>query len=114
MMRDEMGCGDPVFFYHSNCPTPGIVGVAEISREAYPDFTAFDPEHAHYDPASTPDNPRWLMVDVRFVRKLRRTISLSELRGQPALEGLALARRANRLSVMPVSEAQWAFILSLE
>lgn len=114
MMRDDMQVGDGVLFYHSNCDTPGIVGLAQISREAYPDFTAFDPEHVHYDPKSKPDNPTWLMVDVRFVRKLRRTISLAELRDQPALEGLPLIRRANRLSVMPVTEAQWQFILSLE
>lgn len=114
MMRDEMMHGDQVLFYHSNCATPGIVGLAEISREAYPDFTAFDPTHVHYDPRSTPDKPVWLMVNVRFVRKFRRTITLAELRDQPALEGLPLLRRANRLSVMPVTEEQWRFILSLE
>lgn len=114
MMRDEMTVGDQVFFYHSNCEAPGIAGIAEICREAYPDFTAFDPSSLHYDAASTQRNPRWFMVDVRFVRKLARTISLAELRDRPELEGLALVRRGNRLSVMPVSDVHWQFILSLE
>ena len=114
MMRDEMNVGDLVFFYHSNCNTPGIVGIARIAREAYPDFTAFDVNNQHYDPGSKPDNPRWFMVDVQFVRKLKRTITLNELKGRPELDGLALVRRGNRLSIMPVTAAQWAFVLSLE
>lgn len=114
MMRDDMKSGDLVFFYHSNCETPGIVGIARIAREAYPDHTAFDPENKHYDPGSHPDNPRWFMVDVQFVRKLERTISLNELKERPELEGLALIRRGNRLSVMPVTEDQWNFILNCE
>jgi len=114
MIRDQMKVGDGVLFYHSNSATPGIVGQAEICREAYPDFTAFDPGHPHYDAASSLENPRWLMVDVRFVRKFRRTITLAELKERPELEGLALLRRGNRLSVMPVTAAQWRFILSLE
>lgn len=114
MMRDDMKPGDAVLFYHSNCELPGIVGLAEIVREAYPDPTAFDPAHKHYDPRSHPDRPVWLMVDVRFVRKLRRTISLVELKERPELDGFVLVRRGNRLSVMPVSEEHWAFILSLE
>ncbi|MGX2032875.1 EVE domain-containing protein [Methylocaldum gracile] len=114
MMRNEMKVGDLVFFYHSNCDTPGIVGIAKISREAYPDFTAFDADNKHYDPGSKPDDPRWFMVDVQFVRKLKRTITLSELKDRPELDGLALVRRGNRLSVMPVTEAQWTYILSLE
>jgi predicted RNA-binding protein with PUA-like domain len=114
MMRDDMKLGDRVLFYHSNCEVPGVVGIAEIAREAYPDHTAFDPENKHYDPGSKPENPRWLMVDVRFVRKLRRTVALSELKDRPELDGLALVRKGNRLSIMPVSEEQWNFILSLE
>ena len=114
MMRDDMKVGDGVFFYHSNCETPGIVGLAEIAREAYPDPTAFESGHKHYDPRSRPEQPAWLMVDVRLVRKLRRTITLAELKDRPELEGLALIRRGNRLSVMPVSPEQWDFILSLE
>jgi predicted RNA-binding protein with PUA-like domain len=114
MMRDEMKLGDPVFFYHSNCEVPGIVGIARIAREAYPDYTAFDPQHIHFDPGSDPDNPRWLMVDVQFERRLKRTIPLSELKDRPELDGFALVRRGNRLSVMPVTQAQWEFILGLE
>jgi len=114
MMRDEMKTGDLVFFYHSNCATPGIVGIARITREAYPDHTAFDPEDRHFDPGSDPAKPRWLMVDVQFVRKLKRTITLEELKGQPELEGWALLRRGNRLSILPVEEAMWDRILSLE
>lgn len=114
MMRDEMTKGDEVFFYHSSCEVPGIVGIAKIVREAYPDTTAFDPKHHHYDPKSKPDDPTWLMVDVKFVRKLKRTITLQELKDRPQLEGLALIRKGNRLSVNQVIEDQWSFILSLE
>lgn len=114
MMRDEMKCGDLVFFYHSNCALPGIVGIAEVVKEAYPDDTAFDSEHLHFDPKSNPDNPTWFMVDVKFVRKLIRTISLQELKQKTELGELALVRRGNRLSIMSVSQKQWEFILSLE
>ncbi|MGR9116567.1 MAG: EVE domain-containing protein [Gammaproteobacteria bacterium] len=114
MMRDEMKRGDQVFFYHSNCDEPGIVGVMEVAREGYPDFLAFDPNDKHYDPKSDPDNPRWFMVDVKFVRKMSRTLPLKELKQYSQLEDLALVRRGNRLSIMPVSKQQWDFILSLE
>lgn len=114
MMRDEMKVGDQLFFYHSNCDQPGIVGIAEVAREAYPDHTAFDPDDKHFDPKSNVDKPTWYMVDVRFVRKLQRTISLRELKELPELSDLALVRRGNRLSIMPVSEQQWQFILTLE
>lgn len=114
MMRDEMRPGDQAFFYHSNCNPPGIVGIMEIAGPARPDPTQFDPEDSHYDPKSDPDNPRWLLVDVKFVRKLTRQITLSGLKADPQLRDLPLVRRGNRLSVMPVSEAQWAHILSLE
>ena len=113
-MRDDMKKGDQVFFYHSNCKEPGIVGIARVVREGYPDHTAFDPDDPHYDPKSDPADPTWFMVDLKFVRKLRRTITLQELKGDPQLEGLALVRKGNRLSIMPVSEAEWQFILSLE
>ncbi|MGR8929952.1 MAG: EVE domain-containing protein [Gammaproteobacteria bacterium] len=114
MMRDEMKVGDRIFFYHSNCDTPGIVGIAEVAKEGYPDFTAFDPDNKHFDPKSNPDKPTWIMVDVRFVRKLDRTISLQELKQHAELADLALMRRGNRLSIMPVNQAQWEFILSVE
>lgn len=114
MMRDDMKVGDLIFFYHSNCDLPGIVGIAEVAKESYPDFTAFDPDDKHFDPKSNPDKPTWFMVDVKFVRKLQRTISLQELKPQQALADLALVRRGNRLSIMPVTQQQWAFILGLE
>lgn len=114
MMRDDMKVGDSIFFYHSNCDVPGIVGIAQVKREAYPDPTAFDPQNKHYDPKSQPEKPTWLMVDVGFVRKLSRTITLAELKDKAEMEGLALVRRGNRLSVMPVTENQWHYILGLE
>lgn len=114
MMRDDMKLGDQVFFYHSNCETPGIVGIMEIVKEAYPDFTAFDPDNHHFDPKSDQTQPRWIMVDVKYVRTLTRTISLRELKHHPELADLALVRRGNRLSIMPVSQQQWEFILALE
>lgn len=114
MMRDEMKAGDGVFIYHSSCAEPGIVGTARIVREGYPDPTAFDPEDKHYDPKSDPDNPRWYLVDVQLERKLRRTITLAELKTQAALEGMVLLRRGNRLSVMPVGREEWEHILALE
>jgi predicted RNA-binding protein with PUA-like domain len=114
MIRDQMKPGDQVLIYHSNCDQPGITGIATIVRGAYPDPTAFQAGHKHYDPTSKPDAPRWFMVDVGFVRKLGRTITLEELKDRPELDGLALVRRGNRLSVMPVAPQHWEFILGLE
>ena len=114
MMRDEMQKGDLVFFYHSNCDEPGIVGIMKVVKPGYPDHTAFDPESKYHDPKSDPEHPRWYMVDVKFVRKLKRTITLTELKTHPQLADMALVRRGNRLSIMPVSQQQWNFILDLE
>jgi len=113
-MRDRMQVGDRGFFYHSNTKEPGIVGIVEIVREGYPDHTAFDPDDPHHDPKSDPDNPRWYMVDVKLVRKLARTITLTELKQHPELSDLPLVRKGNRLSVMPVEDHHRDFILSLE
>jgi predicted RNA-binding protein with PUA-like domain len=115
-IRDEMKRGDLAFFYHSNCPEPGIAGIVEIVKEAYPDHTAFDPGDKHFDPKSDPDNPRWLMVDVKLVRKLNHLVSLARLRGfaEGALRDLLLLRRGTRLSVMPISGEDWNFILGIE
>jgi predicted RNA-binding protein with PUA-like domain len=110
----EMKVGDKIFFYHSNAQPPGIVGIAEVAREAYPDFTAWDPESKYFDPKSMPDNPRWFMVDVRFVRKFAHIITLDELRANPTLADMPLVRRGNRLSVMPVTAEQWERILKME
>jgi predicted RNA-binding protein with PUA-like domain len=114
MMRDDMKLGDLVFFYHSNCEAPGIVGIMEIVKQGYPDFTAFDPDDHHFDPKSDHTNPRWMMVDVKYVRTLIRTITLRELKDKTELADLALVRRGNRLSIMPVNQQQWDFILALE
>ncbi len=113
-MRDSMQVGDGILFYHSNCTEPGVVGIAEVASEAHPDPTQFDQRSDYYDPASKPEEPRWLLVDVRFKRKLKRTITLGELKGREELGEFALVRRGNRLSVMPVTRAQWNFILDLE
>lgn len=114
-MRDDMHIGDQVLFYHSNCKPPGVVGLCEVVSEAYPDHTAFDPNEKYFDAKSDPDNPRWLMVDMRFVRKLKRMITLEEIKQHAdRLEDFALVRRGNRLSVMPVSRDHFEFILSLE
>ena len=114
-MRDDMKIGDQVFFYHSNCKPPGIVGICEVASEPYPDHTAFDANEKYYDSKSDPDNPRWIMVDMKFIRKTRRQISLEEIKQHAEqLADFPLIRRGNRLSVMPVSQAHWDFILSLE
>jgi Uncharacterized conserved protein len=113
MMRDQMKKGDRAFFYHSACAEVGIVGSMKIVQEAYPDFTAFKPGDPHYDPKSDLNNPCWFMVDVRLIRKFKRTISLAELRQYPELQGLSLLQRGHRLSIMPVTKEQWAFILRL-
>ena len=113
-MRDDMQIGDRVFFYHSNCAEPGIVGVAEVCSEAYPDHTAFDPESNYFDPKSDPDNPRWMMVDVKFVKKLKRNVSLSELRDHKSIADMRLLQKGNRLSIMPVAKKEWDYILKLD
>jgi predicted RNA-binding protein with PUA-like domain len=110
----EMSKGDQAFFYHSSCDVPGVVGIVEIVRAAYPDPTCFDPTSRYHDPKSDADNPRWSAVDVRLKRKLQRTISLAELRQDAKLDGLALLGRGNRLSVMPVAGPHWRRILARE
>ncbi len=113
-MRDGMRPGDKVFFYHSNCTPPGIVGIAEVATDAYPDPSQFNPKSNYFDPGSSRDNPRWMLVDVKFVKKLERTITLDELKLDVALADMPLVRKGNRLSVMPVDAAHWKHILSLE
>jgi|TARA_B110000977_G_scaffold16205_1_gene19857 predicted RNA-binding protein with PUA-like domain len=114
MMRDQMKKGDLAFLYHSNCDEIGIIGVMTIHKESYPDHTAFDSKDKHYDPKSDPDNPRWFMVDVKYKRKMKRVISLQELREKNGLEDMALVRKGNRLSVMPVNEDEWNLIIAME
>lgn len=106
--------GDKVFFYHSNCKIPGIVGICEVVKSAYPDETAFDPKSKYHDPKSSPENPRWFCVDVKFKEKFKACLSLSELKENPALKELPLVRKGNRLSVMPVSKHEWDAILMMK
>jgi predicted RNA-binding protein with PUA-like domain len=110
----EMKPGDGVLFYHSSCEIPGVAGIAEVATDAHPDPTQFDRKSDYYDAASKREEPRWSLVDVRFKRKLKRVIPLSELKDRRELEGFALLARGNRLSVLPVSKPQWDFILGLE
>lgn len=112
-MRDKMAGGDLAFFYHSNAEPPGIVGIMEIDGDAFPDPTQFDPASEYYDAKSPADNPRWLARNVKFVRKFARTIPLSELRDHPATSGMLVAQRGQRLSVMPVTDDEWAAVLAL-
>lgn len=114
-MRDGMEIGDHVFFYHSNCAEPGIVGLARVASRAYPDPSQFNPGSPYYDPASSPEAPRWYLVDVRFERKLQRNITLNELRRHDdELKGLPLLAKGSRLSVMPVRPEHGDYILALE
>jgi len=110
----EMHAGDLVFFYHSSCAEPGVVGIASVVAAAYPDPTQFDPKSDYFDAKSTRAAPRWSLADVKFKRKLKRVISLTELKDRRELADFALTRPGNRLSVLPVTPAQWEFILSLE
>jgi len=103
-----------VFFYHSNCEVTGIVGIMQVVKESYPDPTAFDSNDPHFDPKSDPADPRWFVVDLKFKRKFKRTISLRELKEHKEIENMRLVQRGNRLSVMPVDEAHWDFIMGLE
>jgi predicted RNA-binding protein with PUA-like domain len=116
MLRDSIKKGDQAFFYHSSCDVPGIAGIAGIVKDGYPDETAFDPKHHHYDADSKVDSPRWFVVDVKLVRKFDRIITLDELRphAAKALKDFVLLRRGNRLSVMPVTKKEWEFVLTLE
>ncbi|MBL8460355.1 MAG: EVE domain-containing protein [Zoogloea sp.] len=109
-MRDSMRVGDGVLFYHSGCAEPGIAGIARVASEAYPDETQFDPASKYFDPKATRESPRWMHVDVAFVRKTR-LLGLSELRSHPELENMRVLARGNRLSITPVEPAEWRFIV---
>lgn len=111
MMRDEIKNGDGILFYHSNCKPPGIVGMAKVVCESYPDHTAFDPEDPHYDPKSNLENPRWFMVDIEFVKKFKKMISIDELRTLSDLKNMVILRKGNRLSVTPVTKQEWDIIV---
>lgn len=111
-MRDDMKVGDGVLFYHSSCPEPGVAGLAKVSSVAYPDETQFQPKNKYFDPKSTRETPRWFNVDVRLVKKTR-LVSLQELRDHPHLESLRILQRGNRLSITPVTPAEWKIISKL-
>ena len=111
-MRDAMSVGDRAFFYHSSCPEPGIAGIVEVARAAYPDATQFDAKSPYYDAKSTRAAPRWLHVDVKLVKKTR-LVPLTELRATPGLEDMVTLRRGNRLSITPVTPAEWKIVEKL-
>ena len=110
LMRDEMKKGDKGFFYHSSCKVPGVIGEVRIVSAAYDDHTACDPNAKYYDPKSTPENPRWCMVDVQATKQYKEVISLTELKATEELSGMALLKRGNRLSIMPVTREEWTHI----
>ena len=111
-MRDGMKVGDPVLFYHSSCPEPGIAGIAEVASTAYPDDTQFDAKGKYFDPKATRETPRWMLVDVKVTRKTR-LISLAEMRDQKALASMIVLQKGNRLSITPVTAAEFKAILKL-
>ncbi len=114
MMRDDMRIGDKIFFYHSSCKEPAIVGIAKVASKPYPDPTQFDPDSNYFDPKSSEDAPRWYLVDVQFVRRTKRPITLGELKSHPGLDDMILTRRGNRLSIMPLTDDEWDIVLSME
>ena len=111
-MRDAMRVGDGVLFYHSSCPEPGIAGIAEVASTAYPDASQFDPKSPYYDAKSKREAPRWMLVDVKLVKKTR-LLGLDAMRAAPALEDMVTLRRGNRLSITPVTPAEWRAVLKL-
>ena len=113
IMRDDMKKGDLAFFYHSSCDEPGIVGIVDIVKESYPDFTAFDAKDSHFDPKSDPDKPRWFMVDIKLKHPLDDKITLKQLKQQSDLTDMQLLKKGNRLSVMPVRKHEWDSILAM-
>lgn len=113
MLRDDIKKGDLVFFYHSSCTPPGIAGIAEVVKNGYPDFTAWDIHSDHFDPASTEEKPRWYMVDVKLVKKFPRLITLDEIKHHPKLQEMLVCRKGSRLSITPVTKSEWQVIEAL-
>jgi predicted RNA-binding protein with PUA-like domain len=111
-MRDVMRVGDGVLFYHSSCAEPGIVGLAEVASSSYPDPTQFDRKSTYFDSKATSENPRWMLVDVRALRKTR-LLDLAEMRSKPELAEMVVLRRGNRLSITPVTAVEWKVILKM-
>lgn len=113
LLRDEIQAGDLAFFYHSNADPTAIVGIVEVVRAGYPDHTAFDPDDAHYDPKSKPGAPAWYMIDVKARERFTRPVTLAEMKEVPGLEKMALLKKGNRLSVQPVTSAEWKIICGI-
>jgi len=112
-MRDDMSVGDKVLFYHSNCDEIGVVGLAEVASEPYPDFTAFNAGSKYYDPKSNPDNPRWMMVDVKFIEKFPKTVTLQKIKSVDALSNMKVVQKGARLSIQPVEEFEYDIIVDM-
>ena len=112
-MRKEMAVGDGVLFYHSNAKPPGVVGVAKVASETYPDPTQFDPDSKYYDPKSRKEKPKWWLVDIKAVKKLKRFVPLAELKEAEELEGMWVTKRGMRLSIQPVTEHEWLVVMRL-
>lgn len=113
MLRNEIKKGDQAFFYHSSCTPPGIAGIMEVVKEGYPDFTAWDLQSEHFDPKSTPENPRWYMVNVKLLKKFPRFIALDEIKKHSQLKEMLILQKGNRLSITPVTKEEWEVILKL-
>ena len=112
-MKDEMGKGDKVLFYHSNCEVPGVVGIAVISREAYPDFFSWDRTSRYYDPKSTPEKPRWFMVDVTWEKAFGHIVTLKDLKSEPKLRNMKVLQKGQRLSIMPVTKEEFDIVSAM-
>ncbi len=112
-IRDEMEIGDQVIFYHSNSKPPAAVGICEVVKESYPDFTAFNPKDPHYDPKSKKESPTWMMVDVKFVKKFEKSVSISEIKSNKKLQKMKLVQPGNRLSIMPVTKEEFDEIVKM-
>lgn len=112
-IRDEMKAGDKVLFYHSNADPNAVVGECEIVKEAYPDFTAFDPDSKYYDPKSNKDDPAWMMVDIKFIKKFKRPVTLAEIKENEKLQNMRLVQRGNRLSVFPIDADEYKEIAKI-
>lgn len=113
MLRDQIKVGDQLFFYHSSCKVPGIVGIAEVVKNGYPDPSALNPESKYYDPTASETNPRWFMVDIKLVKKFNNIYTLDKIKNNPALQHMQVARKGNRLSITPVLDEEWKTIITL-
>ncbi len=112
-LRDKVKKGDIVLFYHSNCEEPGVYGICEVIKEGYPDFTQFDSSNKHFDPRSKKENPTWFMVDIKFLKKLKKPVTLEEMKKNSRLKNMRLIRKGNRLSILPITKEEYEEILKM-